>query len=756
MERELNKIFSQGPVVVFRWANEPGWPVGFVTPNVADILGYTAQDFYDKALPYEALVHPEDLPRVQQEVAEHSQSGAVNFQHEPYRLLARNGETIHVSDLTHIVRREDKGIDHYIGYICDISDSVARCAAYHRELQQSQNSYQTIFEYAPIGIFHSTQEGRFLQLNQALADMLGYDSPEDVLRNVDSIPRQLYPQPKKRKEIVQKAMEKEDFLRMEQRFYRKDGDTFYANLYLKAMWDEDGNFVYLLGIIEDISKRKQKEAELQQQKEKYLSLFYNAPFSYQSLDSSGRILEINPAWSQVTGYSEEEALGREFVAFLVEGDREVFVENFAQAQKGQKLPAKEYRLLTRSGQEIVVLFQGCATFSSSGRFIHTNCMFYDITQQRQAEMELARSEQKLREIFDNMSNGCAILDVRQNGDQFVFKDFNSAACAIDGVTKEQVIGKEIREAFPMVEEFGLFGVMKEVYRTGEPKLHPVSLYQDNRLSGWRENYIFRLSTGEIISFYKDMTSLKRKEQELEQSNATKDKFFSIIAHDLRGPLSGLLQLTEFMMQSLDEYSTEEIYKMLKSMHTSSAELNKLLNNLLDWSRLQRGKIAPKFGKITVDELVQSVVNLNQETLKAKDLEAEIQLVPYSANDEITVTADEQMLHAIMRNLLNNAIKFSYQKGKIRICAEENEKSVVISVTDYGTGIPQKKQQSLFELDNQTQDVGTAGETGTGLGLVLCQEYVQRHSGRIWLDSREGEGSTFFVELPHSGNEGGSA
>jgi signal transduction histidine kinase len=232
--------------------------------------------------------------------------------------------------------------------------------------------------------------------------------------------------------------------------------------------------------------------------------------------------------------------------------------------------------------------------------------------------------------------------------------------------------------------------------------------------------------------------LNLKNEELNKLNATKDKFFSIIAHDLRSPFNSFLGLTQIMAEELPSLTMDEIQKFADSMRKSATNLYRLLGNLLEWSQMQQGLIPynPEF--IHLLSVVTESVEMALEPAKNKQIEMVIDIPPI-----IEVYAENNSLQTVIRNLVFNAIKFTTKGGNIYIGAKQNpDNSVEVSVKDTGIGMKPSMIENLFKLDVSTSRKGTEGELSTGLGLFLCKEYVEKHGGKLWVESEEGKGSTF--------------
>jgi two-component system sensor histidine kinase/response regulator len=266
------------------------------------------------------------------------------------------------------------------------------------------------------------------------------------------------------------------------------------------------------------------------------------------------------------------------------------------------------------------------------------------------------------------------------------------------------------------------------------------------IRAYKQRRLIKAQKKELEENYK---ALLESSQELKEVNHTKDKFFSILAHDLRGPISSTLALTELLEEGFFEEDEAERKRMYKLLQTSLFTTGKLLENVLLWSRSQTGNISFKPCRLSVSDVVDSNINL----LKIMAAQKDIQVINQTDPDSYIV-GDEDMINTIFRNLISNAIKFTPNFGKIEVVsgqaiAENGSQMVTISVIDYGVGMNDKILKRLFRADNKTATPGTNNETGTGLGLVLCKEFVQQHAGEIQVKSKEAEGSTFTVSLPAS-------
>jgi len=238
--------------------------------------------------------------------------------------------------------------------------------------------------------------------------------------------------------------------------------------------------------------------------------------------------------------------------------------------------------------------------------------------------------------------------------------------------------------------------------------------------------------------------ITKANEELLKTNSEKDKFFSIIAHDLRSPFQGFVGLTEIFAEGINDFPQEELAKLSKEMNVSANNLYKLLRNLLDWAKMQQDRMDFNPAKINLHEIVSQNIEISTHNSGKKG----ITIFNEIPKDQ-TLVADEAMLNSILRNLLSNAVKFTPKEGSIYFRCHINDSGMTeISVTDTGIGMCDDLLNKLFKIEEKVGRIGTNGEPSTGLGLLLSKEFVEKHGGTIWALSEEGKGSTFYFTIPN--------
>lgn len=247
---------------------------------------------------------------------------------------------------------------------------------------------------------------------------------------------------------------------------------------------------------------------------------------------------------------------------------------------------------------------------------------------------------------------------------------------------------------------------------------------------------------EVLARIAAHITIRRQQRELAKLNATKDKFFSIISHDVRNQFNLLVGYSGMLNDSYDDYSDDERKEYIGEMAKASRRTHKLFENLLNWAKMQRGSMSINPVSLDLSILTNQVIFSVEAEIRRKDIEIYANLGKDNA-----LHADKNMTELIMRNLVSNAVKFTPKGGEVKISNIPNGDYMEISVSDTGIGMDKKRLENLFRLDVNQSTSGTNDEKGTGLGLILCKEFVEQHGGKIWVESEAGEGSRFIFTLP---------
>lgn len=557
-------------------------------------------------------------------------------------------------------------------------------------------------------------------------------------------------------------------------YYKRDGnfEVFFDNL--RSEMDvcisitllDTSDPQYALVSFEELNELRKTKAELTHNKE-LLELFFQKShegFFFMMLDnpvewnentdkeealdyifSHQRITKVNDAMLSQYRTNSEDFIGltpNDLFEHDIENGREVWRIFFDDGKLHIDTVEKRF-----DGTDMIVTGDYTCLYDEYGRITGHFGVQRDVSQQRKNEKTIKESERKYRTLLETILEGVWQIDEDGNTNYV-----NPIMAEMLGYTVDEMNGKHL---FHFMDEKGKEIANKNIEdrKKGIEAQHD---FEFIRKDGKRIYCL--LQTVPIIkdSEYKgalasvmDITKRKMDEQrlhrlvyELRTANATKDKFFGIIAHDLRSPLASIISYTSKYISNFENSSIMDLKEIIFDISDTSAQLFKLLENLLEWSRINRGKVEYMPINLGLKDFADEASMLLGSNAKEKN----IQLIN-EINGDIIVYVDNNLTQVIFHNLISNAIKFTEEGGKITLKATLLDKFALVEVADTGIGIDEKVIQKLFRIDQKITKSGTAGEKGTGLGLILCKEFVEMQGGEISVESELGKGTKFIFSLP---------
>ncbi len=380
-----------------------------------------------------------------------------------------------------------------------------------------------------------------------------------------------------------------------------------------------------------------------------------------------------------------------------------------------------------------------------------------VIERKKAEELLRQSEEKYRLITENASDVIWILNISKGK----FTYISPAIQQLRGLTVEEALAETLEEALTPESAKFVFNAVQENIQDFIANPDKNSYYINQVQQPCKDGNIIWVEVStklrfnkqdeiEVVGVSRNIEERKKMEAEirhsearLRETNATKDKFFSIISHDLRSPFASIMGLAELMTDNFSELSADELHEFAFSIQKTTQSTYHLLENLLEWSRLQQGVIPFNPQLINVKEEFKNCDDSTVEMARKKSITIDMDIP-----DGVQVFADRNMLRSVMRNLVTNAIKFTEQNGSVSVNVQTGDENMVqFSVQDTGIGMDVERIKKLFRIDTNVSRPGTNGETSAGLGLILCKEFVEKQGGKIWVESEEGKGSTFYFTIP---------
>ena len=491
------------------------------------------------------------------------------------------------------------------------------------------------------------------------------------------------------------------------------------------------------------------QADLESSRNDYRQLFRNAPIAYLVLDIEMRIAECNQSFLNMVTQLDVLEKQMDFRRFIHPNDQDMFhffVKDILRSGNSNQI---ELRLIEAGNIcHYVNIVANVFSHSSGERFLRF--AISDISDRKRSEEQLLQTKEILQKISNLAKVGGWELDLET--DQL---NWSEVTYNIYDLSREHKPDLESWIAsFPEGEgrkKISLF--ISEAIETGKSFDDEFQIVTDKSNILWvkviGEAKICDGKCRKLFGTIQDIDEkrkaadlLKRNEVRLAELNATKDKFFSIIAHDLRSPFSAIVGFSNLLVEQMKERDYEGIEEVASYIQDSSNRAMLLLMNLLVWARSQTGSI--EFNPVKID--LAYLISDQTQLLAYAAMQKKIRIIN-EFQDQIFIRADQEMIKTILRNLILNAIKFTYPDGIIYITVKQSVSETTVSVCDNGVGITMEAMAKLFRIEESISTKGTVEETGTGLGLILCKEFVERHGGKIWVESEPGSGSKFHFTIP---------
>ncbi|MGV3684406.1 MAG: PAS domain S-box protein [Daejeonella sp.] len=614
-------------------------------------------------------------------------------------------------------------------------------------LRLSEAEFRAAFEYSALGMSLMDIDGRWIRINESFCRILGYTNRELMSRSL----YELAHADDRDKDIpfVREVLSgSKKSYHLEKRYIHKNGTVVWVHQASSVVHDIDYKPSHWTVQIQDITEQKAVEDALREERELLRTLIDNIPTAVFIKDLESRKMLVNKAEcdfmgvkdaSEILGKNDFELFPIDFARITVAEDQEVFTTR-------KPIINREKVITWIDGRTRCLLTSKIPLFDN-GKISGLLGITYDITQIKVAESALLESEKKYRRIFEN------IQDVFYQTDQEgIVTEISPSIEKHSGYSREEVIGKPATDFYYNLEDKeALVESIRANRMVSDFEVRLKTKSGERRYSSVNAQLI--IQNGEIVGTegsMRDVTdrkaqqdSLQALNNDLNTLNDQKNKLLSVIAHDLRNPIAGCVGLLEVVFMDIENTGKDELVEYMQMMQKGVLNAHELLEDLLEWARIQFHSV--DFIPTRVDDLATEI----RHTLKKLEPIAEakqIQLKQEMA-EGMSIDADKHMLASIIRNLVTNAIKFTNQHGQVVINARREKGGYLFSVQDNGVGISKEDIAKLFSSDTGFSSYGTLGEKGTGMGLVLCRNFVEKHGGKIWIESTVGKGSTFYFNIP---------
>jgi len=787
--RQLVEILNEGI-----WAIDKNDITTFVNPHMAEMLGYTVDEMIGKSL---FLFMDEQGIEICKKYLVHRKIG-IKEQHD-FEFIKKDGSRVFViMEVAPIIDKDG----FYSGALAGIVDITERKKV-EQIIKASEEKYRLIAEnttdviwtysieneritYISPSIIHLTGFTVEESLEQNLQDMLGIETAELLIQRLKNRIANYYAGDNSEKTKVHELQQ-----------ICKDKSTIWIEMVTNFIFDSQGIITGIMGISRNIQKRKKNERKLERSQNRYRTISrLSSDFSYSCIHGiNGYEVDwITEAFFSITGYTRQELKQNKCWLFAAHPDeRKEAIIRFNKINIGENLEM-EFRIVSKNGVEHTIINRmECMEDPELPGRKRIFGAVQDISERKKAEEELIQNETRLRSLVDifqfDISSTQDILNLtleksihltKSKIGYIYFYDENKAEFTLFSWSKEvmkectifepQTIyqlektgiwGEAVRQRKPiMINDFQVQYALKKGYPEGHVQLHKfltVPVFSNNNIVAvagvankeidYDQADILHLtllmnSVWKVIERKNMELELKEKNQELTEINLDKDRFVSILAHDLKSPFNSILGYLGLLSKNIRKYDIDKIENQINIINSTAQNTFNLLESILLWAHTQSGKI--NFEPLPLH--IASVYNDVMQSLRLNADNKKIQ-VNYIVDEDIMVIADLNMLSTILRNLISNAIKFTNIGGQVHVVVLNRQSDVEITVSDNGIGIEPENIPKLFDYSLIYTSNGTSNEKGTGLGLVLCKEFVEKHGGEIWLQSQLGKGSEFKFTLP---------
>ena len=740
-------MFLEGPVVIFKWRNAEGWPIEYVSSNVEMILGYTQDHFLNKGIQYSDIIDKKYQEKVAEEVSEAIDNRVKHFDHLPYEIIRKTGEKIYISDHTSLIYDEDGNITHFLGYITDISTTIA----IENELIKSKNTIERYLNIAAEIILTLDENGMITLLNESGHKLLGYENGTLIGKNwfEISVPKTIVPEVKT---VFKNLMEGnlENVENYENSLLTREGNEITVYWHNTLLKDDNGRIIGVLSSGENITLYKQAELALKESETKFRILAdYTTDWEYWVLPDDN-YKYVSPSCKAISGYSNEEFIENPELFFdIIHPDYKDMMKDHFHFSNENKAghTGMEFMIKAKDGQ-LKWLENFCKPiFNDKKIFLGLRGSNRDITLRKEYESELGKFN-----VLVAQSPFSIVLTDLEGNINYVNPYFKK----ITGYSFREIKGRHMRILNSGNTDPKVFSHLWETITKGH---NWKGEFQNKKKNGelyWESATITPLKNhqGDIFQYMaikEDITDKKLLENQLYQSQKMDaiGQFAGGIAHDFNNILTAILGFTEIgLMDNEDDV-------MLKNIQSSSDRAANLVKKLLGFSRKQIIEPQVLDIKYLIDDLEKMLNRMIGDDISiTKNYKNKLPLIfadpgqieqiiinlIVNARDAINLKTDLDIIKLITINLSQEIFHTTRKENNFDV---PSGSYVVISVSDTGIGMDSKTQKKIFEPFYTTKEVGK----GTGLGLATVYGIIKQNKGYITVYSEPGIGTTFNIYWP---------
>jgi len=709
------------------YSHDSAGMVTYVSPSITKVLGYSQEESMRN---YREFLTDHEM---NQEALNHSRASLKGLVQPPFM-----NELYHIDGSTRIFYNTELPIYDENGRVTGvegIAHDVTKKFAAEEELRKQDEILKLLVDtIEEVFWIHDLKADQLLFVSQKYEMVFGRTT-KSLYKNPGSFLKSVHKDDREYLKKAYKKIGKGSGLDLEYRIIDPSGKKKQIWTRSFVIRDHRNKPSLSIGTAQDITLRKKSQRE----KDLLAAIVENVEDHAVIKDTDLKVIASNWANTAAAGKkTADQLIGKTDIEIY--GDLDHVRQYMDDDRKAMKLKHGETLVndqvfMYPDGRKIHSLVKKFPIFDEQHKLIAVASISRDVTDYKNTLEELYRSEQKYRLLIDNQGEGIGMVDP---DDQFLF--VNPKAEEIFGMAAGKLVGKKVFD-FLTPENRKFIREQTELRKQGAENTYELEIIRPDK----QKRQILVTATPQYeegkfsgaFAVFRDMTGWKTQE-----TKSATDKFISIIAHDLKNPLSSIMGFSDLLMKDYSSYDPEEVLTFVKMIHGASRQAQNLLNNLLDWSRSQTDRIRFDPTGIDIYQVVSSVGKLYQLNAHEKNLH-----LYNRVNQGSMVYGDQNMVSTILRNLISNAIKFTRPKGKITISTKSSRNEIQILVADNGIGMPEELVEKLFRIDEQVTRTGTANEDGTGLGLILSMEFARKNGGTLSVSSKPGKGSTFSLVLP---------
>ncbi len=629
-----------------------------------------------------------------------------------------------------------------------LCSDITKRAKVEKQLRTSEEKYRSIVTHAAELICTIDPEGVITYANKMFITTLEFSEEEILFKNIKDL---ISPEYLEQNGFELKNFSEEENTGSEFPVISKSGRKIYLSAKFSPIY-YGRTLRYFYGFFTDITRKKDAQKELL-----IFQSIFDASIDGMAVESGGKILLANNSLAEEFGYNSPDEMFDKNLDELINQDDLNKIKEFIKSEEFNNKEKQHYEILGKRKNGTNFFAEVSIASFKTEAVNHMVLIIRDITERKRSQQAIRESEEKYRSITENIDD--FLFTFEQNYSTLRPTFFTASVEKVTGYSQLEFLGdpklilKIIHpDDFNSIKKHIKVFLRSRIQLTEEIEFR--ILNKQGNVAWIRAKLNFkRNSKGEIQKMYglvTDISLRKKAENELRKStqklvklNETKDRFISIISHDLRTPFSSILGFTDLLLSddSLDEKERNQYVRFIQE---SSKSMLSLVNSLLDWTRLQTGRISFEPEKIKAENIIQNSFN----AMSGVAFQKNIDLINYVSENEV-IYVDKSLLLQVFNNLISNAIKFTNIGGKIEIFAEPSSqlRFLQFCIKDSGIGIKEENLGKLFNVDTKFTSEGTAGEKGSGLGLSLVKEIIEKHSGKIWVKSEYGKGTYFYFTLP---------